>query len=154
MKKEEYIERYGEEAYGELLERNREYNKEHKEEVKAYKKKYREENPEKVKANSQEECRKGGKYYEKHLIDSQTGLRGDRNRIRMKHGRQYKPYKDIIAPESQIHHEWVPQTADYRGLALVEKEAHQYGIIDVIKILDGTITLLTEEEVKKGKKKR
>ena len=36
---------------------------------------------------------------------------------------------------------------------MVEADAHQYGIIDVIEILDGKITLLTEEEVKAKNKK-
>jgi hypothetical protein len=79
-----------------------------------------------------------------------SGLQGARKRIRMKHGREYRPYKMIIAPESQIHHEWIDDTAEYRGVALVETKPHQYGIIDVIQILDGEITVLTEAEVKKA----
>lgn len=175
MKKAETIKRYGEAAYEKLLAQGRAYYKankeqekvrtkryyeEHKEEEeyrekkKARAKKYDEEHPEQVKANNQEKCRKGGKYYEKHLIDSQTGLRGDRNRIRKKHAHQYKPYKDIIAPESQLHHEWIPKTAEYRGVALVEADAHMHGFVDVIEILDGKITLLTEEEVKRGKENK
>jgi hypothetical protein len=72
----------------------------------------------------------------------------------MKHAHQYKPYKDSIAPDSQIHHEWVPETAEYRGVALVEAEQHMHGFVDVIEILAGKITLLTEEEIKNGKKKK
>ena len=68
----------------------------------------------------------------------------------MKHAKQYKPCKAIIATDSQLHHEWIPKTAEYRGLALVEKDQHMHGFVDVIKILDGKITLLTEEEVKNG----
>jgi hypothetical protein len=175
MNKEETIKRYGEAAYERVLEqrrawkkahkaeehaRSKKYREEHKEEEeyrekeKARNKKYAEEHPEEVKANNQERNRKDGKYYDKHLKDNRTGLQGARNRIRMKHANQYRPYKDIIAPDSQLHHEWMPQTDEYRGLALVEKDAHQYGIVDVIEILDGKITLLTEEEVKKGKKKK
>jgi hypothetical protein len=138
MNKEERIKRYGEEAYEKKLEQNRERNE-----------KWQEEHPEEVIANNQEIHRRGGKYYDKHLKDNRTGLRGDRNRIRKKHAKQYKPYKDIIAPDSQIHHEWVPRTSEYTGMALVEKDAHMHGFVDVIEILDGKITLLTEEEVKK-----
>ena len=39
------------------------------------------------------------------------------------------------------------QAAEYRGLALVDAKPHRYGIIDVILILDGKITLLTKEDV-------
>jgi hypothetical protein len=84
---------------------------------------------------------------------NRTGIPGEKTRIRYKHGREWKPYKDIIAPDSQIHHEWVPETAEYRGVALVEKDAHMHGFVDVIEILDGEITLLTEEEVKMGERK-
>lgn len=164
MKKAETIERYGEEAYEKLLEQRREwykankeeekvagkkYREQHPEKVAAWKRKYNEENPEKVIAHNQERTRKGGNHYDKHLKDSQTGLQGDRNRIRKKHAKQYKPYKDIIALESQLHHEWVPKTDEYRGVALVEAEQHMHGFVDVIEILDGKITLLTEEEIKK-----
>ena len=183
MNKEERIARYGEAAWEKMLAQGRErykahkeqenvynkkYREEHPEEVKAYRKrydeehreedkarskKYKEEHPEEVKANGQEHCRKGGKRYDKHLEYQRTGISGDKNRIRSKHAHQYRPYKRIIAPDSQIHHEWIPNTAEYTGVALVEADQHQYGIIDVIQILEGKITLLTEEEVKRGKKR-
>ena len=152
MNKEEIIERYGEAAYARQLGQNRAWNKAHPEEAKAAAKKYREEHLEEVIADSQEASRKGGKRYDKTLEDNRTGLRGARNRIRNKHRNQYRPYKMIIAPDSQLHHEWIPRTAEYRGVALVEKDAHMHGFVDVIEILDGVITLLTEEEVKNGKK--
>ena len=171
MKKEELITRYGEEAYKRKLERERSRYNAHREEQKARSKKYREEHreeeeyrqkkkaqtkryneehPEEVIANNQEASRKGGRRYDKHLEYNLTGLRGARNRIRNKHRREYQAYKVIIAPDSQLHHEWVPTTAEYRGIALVEAEQHMHGFIDVIQILDGKITLLTEEEVKRG----
>ena len=109
-------------------------------------------NPKKKKANEHETNRIGGKYYQWKLKYLTTGVPGERHRIRRKHAHHYKPYKKIIAPESQIHHEWIPETAEYRGVALVEAKAHQYGIIDVIEILDGKITLLTEEEICKRNK--
>ena len=152
MKKAEIIKRYGEAAYEKKLEQRRARYKAHREEERARDKRYREDHPEQMKAKSQEINRKGGKHYDKHLRDNRTGLRGERHRIRKKHARDYKPYKMIIAPESQIHHEWIEKTAEYTGVALVEKEPHMHGIIDVIEILDGKITLLTEEEVKKNKK--
>lgn len=78
------------------------------------------------------------------------GNQGERNKIRMKHANQYRPFKQIIAPDSQIHHEWIPETAEFRGVALVEKDQHMHGFIDVIKILEGKITLLSEKEIKGG----
>ena len=36
----------------------------------------------------------------------------------------------------------------YRGLALVEADQHTHGFIDVIKILDGEITIFTEAELR------
>ncbi len=167
MKKAECIEQYGEAEWDRRLEQQRAWRKAHREEAKAAVKKYREEHPEGVKAASKnyrethpeeirilshEQHRKGGKYYNKMLEYKKTGIAGERNGIRRKHARQYKQYKDIIAHDSQIHHEWVPKTPEYRGLALVEKDQHMHGFIDVIVILDGKITLLTEEQIKKGKK--
>jgi hypothetical protein len=135
MNKEEFISRYGEEGYEKMLEQTRVWQKEH---------------PEELKVRSQKQCRKDGKYYDKKVEYMRTGLQGERQRIRMKHGNQYRTFKMIIAPDSEIHHEWIPQTAEYRGLALVEANPHQYGIIDVIVILDGTITLLTEKDIREA----
>ena len=91
---------------------------------------------------------KGGRYYNHHLEYNRTGLRGERQKVRKNHAALYRLFKQIIAPESQIHHEWIPGTADYRGVALVEKDKHLHGIIDPIVILEGKITLLTEAEIR------
>ena len=113
---------------------------------------WRNANQEKAIANSAEAGRqssqKGGKYYEKHLQYHRTGLQGERNRIRAIHRSNWHQYKHIIAPDSQIHHSWRPNSAGYEGVALVEKDAHMHGIIKVIKILEGEITLFTEEAIK------
>jgi CTP synthase (UTP-ammonia lyase) len=145
------------------LQRNRDWYAQHceerKEKVKewqqqnpgkvcAIQKKSRENNPEKVKARAQKSSRKGGKYYEYKKNYNATGLQGDRNRIRNKHRHQYQRFKHIIAPTSQIHHEWIPNTADFRGAALVETDQHQYGVVNPIVILEGEITLLTEAEIR------
>jgi maltooligosyltrehalose synthase len=137
------------EAYEKRLEQMRAYNIAHKEEGNARARKYKEEHLERVRANDQEACRKGGKRYEKMLAYSRTSIPGDKKKIRRKHARQYKSYKDIIAPDSQLHHNWQNDgTAGYSGIALVEANAHQHGVIDVIQILDGKITVFTEEELK------
>jgi hypothetical protein len=66
----------------------------------------------------------------------------------MRHGYYWRPYKNIIAPGSQLHHNWIPGTADYTGLALVEADQHMRGFIEVIQILEGKITLFTEKEIR------
>jgi cellobiose-specific phosphotransferase system component IIB len=177
MGKDEFIKRYGEDAYEKMLKQTRDWQKVHREQIKtynktyreahrvevkttmkktpeqvnAYNRKYRKDNPEKVKIDHQEACRKGGRRYNKNLEYKRNGIQGEKNSTRTIHAKQYKPYKAIIAPDSQLHHEWIQKTAEYRGVALVEADAHRYGIIDVIQILNGKITLLTEEEVKRGK---
>ena len=134
--KRAFIQKYGEKEYQKYLERNNEACR-----------KWREVNHEQVEMNGKEQNCKGGKYYEKTKEYNRTGLRRERNIIRGKHQRKWKLYKDFIAPDSQLHHQWLPETADYRGVALVEANQHMRGIIDVIQILEGEITLFTEAEV-------
>ena len=138
MNKEESIKRYGEAAYAEVLQQGRDWH--------AWRREIR---PEEVKAKNQEYSCKGGKYYKTKLKYRTTGLQGKREKIREKHRRRYRSFKRIIAPDSQIHHEWIPGTAEYTGIALVETDQHMHGFVDVIKILDGKITLLTEKEIAK-----
>lgn len=162
MKKEEFIERYSEAAYEKRLQQARDRYVEHREEENARDKewyaghreeeiarslKWQKANPDKVKAIHQEANRKGGKYYEKRLEYNRTGLQGERRDIRNKHNILYRDIKQA-APNSVFHHEWIPGTANYRGVALVDKELHQRGIINVIKILEGKITLFREREIK------
>ena len=148
MKKAERIIKYGEVAFAKFRQQSRDWHVKHHEEDRVNAREWKENNMEKVIENRHAEGRKGGKYYERHLKYEITGLQGERNKIRKRHADHYRPYKQIIAPESQIHHEWIPETANFRGVALVEKESHQYGIIDVIQILEGGITLLTEAEIR------
>lgn len=121
MKKAEFIERYGKEAWEKWREQTRVWMLLNKD-----------------------------AYYAKKMKDITTGLQGARQKIRVSHGNKYRQYKNIIAPDSQLHHEWIPKTAEYRGVALVEADQHMYGIIDVIQIVDGKITLLTEKEIKEA----
>jgi hypothetical protein len=133
MKKEEFIKRRGDVAYSRRLKQQRQWKLE---------------NSEKVKVCDFVRSRKVGKYYLKRLRYEHSGLRGERNKIRANHSHKWQQYKKIIAPDSQIHHEWIPGTAKYQGVALVEKDQHQHGIIDIIQILDGEITLRIERESK------
>ena len=147
--KDNFISAHGKDAYEKILAQNRAYYKTHKEQVTANHKKYYKEHLEEVTAVKREQCRKGGRHYAKALACSQIGIPGEKRRIRVKHTQQYKPYKDIIASDSQLHHNWCNNgTADYTGLALVEKDQHRHGIIDVIKILEGEISVFTEEELR------
>jgi hypothetical protein len=115
-------------------------------------KKWQKKNPEAVRKNceksSREQHRKGGKYYRITRENQQKGIPWEKNKIRSFHGNKWRLYKHIIAPDSVIHHQWQPGSAEYRGVALVEKGQHQYGTIDVIEILEGDITLLTEKEIR------
>ena len=146
MKKEEIIKKYGEENYKNRLLQGQEWARTHPEESS----RWGETHPETVKASGRKRCRKGGKYYERKIKYNSTGIQGQRNHIRRAHRKKWQLFKQIIAPESQMHHEWIPGTSEYRGTALVEKDQHQHGIIKVIKILEGEITLLTEEAIRMG----
>ena len=131
--KEDFIKRYGEGAYERKLEQMRQW---------------KEANPNKAEELNHDVGRKGGKYYEKKLKYQHTGLQGERNKVRKLHGRRWRKYKNIIAPDSQLHHQWLPDKSEYSGLALVEADLHMHGIIDVIRILDGEITVFTEKELR------
>jgi len=138
MKKEERIRRYGEAAYEKSKHQARERIKAH---------------PEKVQARNHELNRRGGRFYEAKRAYMMRGIPHEKNLFRSMHYRKYDEYKKIIDPEglTQLHHSWLNDgTAGYSGVALVEKDQHMHGYIDVIRILEGVITLLTEEEVKKG----
>ena len=151
-----YIKLHGEEAWQMKLEKRKETRKSGNasyERELEQQKEWREKNHDKIEAYMHERSRKGGKYYKKMLEDNKIGLRGERNKVRSRHRQRWSSYKKIIAPDSVIHHAWVDNSAAYTGVALVEKDQHQHGYIDVIKILDGKITLLTEEQFGKEEEK-
>lgn len=148
MKKEEFIRKRGEGAYEKWQQQKRHWNIIHSGKKAECNRLWREEHPEKVKEGGQEHNRKGGKYYEQRCKYRSMGIPHKKDLVRGEHRRCYMPYKQIIAPESQLHHEWILKTADYRGVALVEANNHQHGIIDVIQILEGEITLFTEAEIR------
>lgn len=149
MMKEEYIEKYGEAAYEKQREQTRGWHKKHPEKGRESSQLWRGTHKEEAK-EYQKTC-KGTKRYEQHCKYRSTGIPHKKDLVRSKHRRCYTPYKQIIAPDSRLHHEWLPETASYRGVALVEKDQHQHGYIDVIQILEGEITLLTEAEIKGNK---
>jgi len=129
MNKEESLAKYGEGAYKKHLAQRRQWDLEH---------------PEKANARSRKRNRRDGALYAQTRKYQTSGVQNKRNKIRSRHRCKWRGYKRIIAPESQIHHEWVSGTSHYRGVALVEADQHMHGIIDVIEILGGEITLLFE----------
>lgn len=140
MKKIEFIKKYGKERYEEILKQTRDWNEMHKEEIIDWRETHRRE-------QNKQQNQKDGKYYKKNLIKNRTGLRRERADVRCKHGKFYRPYKKIIDPEglTQLHHQWMSKTPKYQGVALVEKDQHMHGFIDVIQILEGEITLFIEQ---------
>lgn len=159
MKKKEFIKTYGQVAYEKHLQKSRDWKVQHCEEMNAQMEKYhaqhrdedkartaawREANPEKKLAQDREKGHKGGKGYAHQQVYRRKGIQGKRNVIRAKHQKQYRALKHVIAPDSQLHHGWIDGTAKYTGVALVETEAHRHGIIKVIKVLEGKITLFRE----------
>lgn len=165
MKKKEFIGRRGEAAYERMQDQSREWQKANQKLVSAKHKRWMKTNPdrtiashkkweglnqEKRKAIHQAQGCKMGKHYERHRIYNHTGLQGERNKVRNSHGRRWREYKNIIAPGSQLHHQWLPGKSEYSGLALVEADLHMHGIIDVIQVLDGEITVFTEKELREG----
>lgn len=161
--KDDYLAKFGQEAYDNHLARRREWGANleggeaqrsqdrrdaNPEQSREYDRAWRDRNPQKVIEKGRKVSRKGGAYYEKKQKYKQTGLSGEREHVRMRHGYYWRPYKNLIAQGSQLHHEWIEGTAEYTGMALVETDQHMHGIIDVIEILEGKITLLTEKEIR------
>lgn len=149
MKKEERIKRYGGDAFEKQLQQSREWHEKNPERDREHGEHWRAANPEKAEAYNHDISRKGGKYYEQQKQHRMNGIPHEKELVRGKHRRSYRAFKRIIAPDSQIHHDWLNDgTSNYRGVALVEADQHRHGHIDVIQILEGEITLLTEEEIR------
>jgi hypothetical protein len=129
MKKEEFIRRYGRTAYAKRCNQTEKWGLSHQKELRAA---------------ARERGRNGGKYYEQCRKYKITGLQGVRNKIRGYHNRRWAKYKKFVAHGSQLHHQWAPGSPRYKGVALVEADQHRHGIIDVIRILEGKITMFTE----------
>lgn len=134
MKKAEFIKRYGEAAHEKRKTQTREWLKR---------------NPVKARAGVRRWQIKNPKYgIAATARYTQIGIPRERVLVRGKGRHKWNPYKRIIAPDSQLHHQWVPGTSDYDGLALVEADRHMFGFIDVIEILECKITLFTEKEIR------
>lgn len=142
MKKKEFIKRYGQSKYEEMLKQRRGRTRNS---YLGKQKEWRDANPEVIKFHHAAANRKGGMHYEKRLRENREGLQGDRGRIRRIDGNRFRRYKPFFAKQSQLHHEWIPGTAKYRGIALVEQEQHMRSIIDVFMVLEGEITVFNEQ---------
>lgn len=134
MKKQEMIDRYGEEWYNEhRLEPAKKWVREHREEHAEYNRKYRQEH--------REEKIKYQKKYWGAKADPDS-IPHKRQLIRARDNRRYNPIRQFWSHlKTDIHHEWIPDTADYMFIALVERSKHQYGIIDPICILEGEVAV-------------
>ena len=141
----------GEETYQRLLQQNQAWRERNPEKAKGIRRTWYKNHTKRAQITDRERHRKDGKYYEQTREYDRTTLRHARNLIRGKHQFHYRPFKKIIAPDSQLHHEWLLGTADFTGVALVEKNQHQHGYIDIIQVLEGEITLLSEIEIAGGK---
>ena len=108
MRKEDYIRKRGIAAYEELLQQSKDWKKAHPKERRVINNKWAERNPEKVKAHGRKISRKGGKYYEHRRQHQANGIPHEKVLIRNKHGYHYRSYKRIIAPDSVLHHQWLP----------------------------------------------
>ena len=148
MNRQERMKKYGEDAYMKILAQMKERYKKDRAKYCENSRRRRAANPERVTAESHEQNRKGGKYYEKAQEYERTRLRRERRVVRGKHAKKWRPYKNIIAPGSQLHHQWHSGNAKYTGLALVEADAHMHRIIKVIRILEGAITIYTEAGIR------
>lgn len=82
MTKNEYIEKYGEEAYSKHLECQRQYKKQHKEENKQYQKQYREQHREEINEHQK-------KYYQQHKEKRMEYQK----QYQQQHKDEYKQYK-------------------------------------------------------------
>jgi hypothetical protein len=64
--------------------------------------------------------RKGGESYDTYKKYNVTGIRGKRTRVRAIDGKNWRPFKKIIAPETEVHHLWKDGSAEFFGLAIVD----------------------------------
>ena len=149
--KDDFIAKYGEDAYAGKLAYKREWRRIHPDEEKRNVQNWQQAHPDKIKKQRQKHSRKTGEYYAKKQIYMMTGLQGERNKIRYKDQKRWRQFKQRIAPGSILHHQWIPKMSKYTGVALVEKDRHMHGLVDVIEILEGEITLFTEKEIREQK---
>lgn len=140
--KEDYIAEFGAEEYARMLER--EWYGEDSESQRKYHKEWPRQHYGRLQEDKKHRGRRGTIYYDSVRAYQRTGVQGERNKVRALHAHRWRKYKTIIAPNSELHHQWLPGSADYTGLAIVETNTHRYGKINVIEILEGEITLLRE----------
>lgn len=138
MKKEEYIRKYGPAAWEARLSktgRTRIKNKVDKG------LKIKKESPKETYTEQQELLR--DQWKKENGIKLKPRLnecaQKERNKIRQAH------YVKWGSPDLDIHHERISDTANYHGVALVERAAHQHGIINIVILLEGVITEFTKK---------
>lgn len=107
MKKEEYIERHGEEAWAELLEKRREYKRNNKEKIKEQNKKYRAEHKEQRKAYNKEYIAKDREKWNEYARNWQ---RKHYNEIRERRKVYKENHKEDIKRRQE---DWISRNPDY-----------------------------------------
>jgi hypothetical protein len=119
MKKEEFIKRWGVEAYERRMKQSRDWRDAHPENYEKWRKQiadWRYFNFKKVREYAQ-------KTKHKYRV---------RNVIRAKHSKIYQKYRHIIAQGTRLCYLWIPKTDEYKCIALVETDQLQYPFKDVI----------------------
>lgn len=138
MKKEEYIRKYGPAAWEERLSKTRRTRVKNKvDKCLKIKNESEKGNPTDQQESLRDQWKKeNGAKFRPRLNEC---VLKERNKIRQAH------YVKWRSPHFDVHHEWVGDTADYRGVALVERIAHRHGIINVVIPLEGVITEFTRK---------
>jgi hypothetical protein len=134
MNKNAFIEKWGIVAYEKRMKMSRDWRQAHPENTEKWHKQIRDwkrTHPIRVKRIARDSYRK----HRQEILNRQcTDTEGMRRSIRAKCGRIWALYKNIIAPGSRLHYEWIPETVEYKCIALVEKDQSQYSFNDVIHI--------------------
>lgn len=128
----------------EIKERLNQFQREHKEETILIRNVYRREHKDEIKYYN---IRYQKEHKEQLNLYLSTGLQGLRHKIRVRdnQNKQYRWLKSNLCRDTHIHHEWIPETSDYKFSALVDASEHLHGIIKPIIILqDNRIELLQE----------
>jgi hypothetical protein len=133
MKKEEYIRKYGPAAWEERLSKTRRTRVKNKVDKGL---KIKNESNKGNQTDQQESLRdqwkkENGAKFRSRLNEC---VLQERNKIRQAHHAKWG------SADFDIHHEWSEDTADYRGVALVERTPHRHGVIKVVIPLEGVIT--------------
>jgi hypothetical protein len=133
MNKNAFIEKWGIAAYEKRMKVSRDWRQAHPENTEKWRKQicdWKRTHPIRVKRIARDSYRK----HRKEILNRQcTDTEGLRRSIRGKH-RIWSKYKRFVALATRQHYEWIPETAEYKCIALVENDLRQYPFENVIHI--------------------